>query len=54
MENEVEGAYAVGRGGDSPWNSREPQACASLGGPKSAAAHTRVTLDLGPGQAFSP
>lgn len=36
------------------WNSREPRTCASLGGPESAATHTRVTLDLAPGQAFSP
>lgn len=54
VENEVEDPYAVEWGEDFPWNSREPWTCASLGGPESAAAHTRVTLDLGPGQAFSP
>lgn len=56
--NEVEDPYAVGWClpllGGFLWTSLEPWTCASLEGSESAATHTRVTLDLGPGQAFSP
>lgn len=56
--NELEDPYAVGWClpllGGFLWSSLEPWTCASLEGPESAATHTRVTLDLGPGQAFSP
>ena len=59
VKNEVEGPCAVGwhlplvRVGGFLWTSLEPWTRASLGSPGSAAAHIRVTLDLGSGQAFS-
>lgn len=61
VDNEGEDPYAVG--GVCPWwrgrglSLEQPGAlgiCFSGAGPKFAATHTRVTLDLAPGQAFSP